>query len=113
MTRPWEDEETWDEEPYRRASQPLTVQIVVRPAGSRSGPEEREDARRLLDELLGLTPERRVMEVSGERFRRPELLELLLELSHAALPFDVSRAVELASLATEIGLRLPRTGGPE
>ncbi|HEY3570291.1 MAG TPA: hypothetical protein VGP73_20340 [Thermoanaerobaculia bacterium] len=111
MTKAWEDEETWDEEPYRRPSKPLTLQLVVRPAGSR--PRAREEARHLLEELLGLTPEKRLVELLGERFRRPELLELLLELSHAALPFDVSRAVELASLATEIGPRLPRTGGPE
>lgn len=113
MTRPWEDEETWEEEPYRRVGKPLRVEVWVRPAGSRSGPEAREDARRLLEELLGLTAEERLRELLGERFRRPELLDLLLELSHAALPFDLSRAVELASLATEIGLRLPRTGGPE
>jgi tetratricopeptide (TPR) repeat protein len=113
MTKPLEEEETWDEEPYRRVSKPLTLQIAVQTAGSQAGPELREGAQRLLAELLELPAEERLRGVRERRFHRPALLDLLLEVSHAALPFDLVRAVEMTALAVQVASRLPRQGGPE
>jgi tetratricopeptide (TPR) repeat protein len=113
MSGSWEDEETWGEDRYRRALKPRTVRIAVRPAGVKAGPGPRESARHLLAELLEIPMEERRRWLREPRFQVPELLDLLLELGHAALPFDLERAVELTTLAAEVGLRLPRRGEPE
>ncbi len=110
---PPEDEDTWQEGDYRLALQPLTVRISILPAEPQGEQETRESAQVLLAELLGLPGEERRVRLREKRFQVPDLMDLLLELSHAALPFDLDRAVEMTHLVAELATRLPRHGGPE
>jgi hypothetical protein len=48
MTETWEEEETWEEDGFRRVLEPLAVRVSVQAAGSQAGAELRESARRLL-----------------------------------------------------------------
>jgi tetratricopeptide (TPR) repeat protein len=108
-----DDEETWDESELHRVLRPLEIRLSIQPAPAEKEPELRQSARSLLAELLELPVEERRWKLGDRRFHSPELLELLLEEGHGSLPFDLDRAGDLTLLASELGMRLPRTGGPE
>jgi hypothetical protein len=78
------------------------------PARVRSGPERRENAERLLVELVELPEGRRIRRLRERRFHDAALLDLVLETCHGALPFDLRRAVELATLAVELSSSVNR-----
>ena len=109
--RPPADDETWDEGvPDRRATEPLEIRLSIQPARPRSSAAQREAAQHRLAELLELPGEERHRRVREGPFDDPYLFDLLLETGHAALPFDLDRAVDLMGLATLLGIRLTRSG---
>jgi tetratricopeptide (TPR) repeat protein len=109
MSNPGEEEDTWVED-FRSDRAPLEIRISVQPAVSGDGRERRETAQRLLAELMDIRGEERFRLLKERRFHDSGLLELLLETGHAALPFDVGRAVELTTLAADLGSLLQRHG---
>jgi tetratricopeptide (TPR) repeat protein len=108
-----DDEDTWDEERYRSVQEPLEIRFSIQPSRPGSGPERRQNAQRLLAELLEMPEETRRRRLRERQFHDPCLLELLLEMGHAALPFDVRRAVELTTLAADLGSLLQQHGALE
>jgi len=78
-----EDEDTWEED-FRRGDEPLEIRLSIQPAVARIGNSNREDAQRLLAELLGAPEEERSRLLRERRFHDPELLDLLLESGSSA-----------------------------
>jgi tetratricopeptide (TPR) repeat protein len=112
--RPPGDDDTWAEEtPDRwnlRNVEPLEIRLSIHPARPRRDASRREEARALLAELLALPEKDRQRRLREKRFQDPDLFDLLLETGHAALPFEVQRAVDVMTLATSLGSRLRESG---
>ncbi|HEX4960016.1 MAG TPA: hypothetical protein VF173_04200 [Thermoanaerobaculia bacterium] len=68
--------------------------------------DRRDVAERLRTELLGGEPEEWLPRLAEAAFHRRDLFEALLEICHAALPFDPRRAYEVSEVALELGRRL-------
>lgn len=113
MSHRFEDEETWDEERLPRVREPLEIRFSIQPARPRTQQEGRKSAQRLLAELLELPEREQLRRLRESRFQDPLLRDLLLESSHAALPFEAPRAGALAALAVDLGSWLQRRGAPE
>lgn len=69
---------------------------------------ERAEDERLLAEILRAPRGSRLRKIRGVRFRRPGLLDLLLEASHAHLLTDARLAGDLADLAARLATLLAR-----
>lgn len=67
---------------------------------------ERDEDERLLAEILRAPRGSRLRKIRGARFRRPGLLDLLLEASHAHLLTDPRLAGDLADLAARLATLL-------
>jgi tetratricopeptide (TPR) repeat protein len=104
------DDDTRDENRNRQKVEPLEIRLSLHPARPLPGAARREEARGLLAELLALPDEVRLHRLRDERFQDPDLFDLFLETGHAALPFEVRRAVEIMTLATSLGRRLQQSG---
>jgi len=64
----------------------------------------RQSAEQLKAELLASPPKIWLARVRGEeRFRSPDLLDLLVEECHGALPFEPHRAQDFAKVAVDLG----------
>lgn len=72
----------------------------------RRGRPDREEAERLLEELMAFPANERMEHLEEERFQSPRLFDLLLERGRSALPQDAFRACELLEVAVELGLSL-------
>jgi tetratricopeptide (TPR) repeat protein len=84
------------------------------PAGWRAEGEEaerRSEAEALFRELLALPPERRSSALKRARFRRPALVELLLEKSRETQLEDPEKAEALALTAASLTVQLQPPGG--
>lgn len=81
------------------------------PAGALAQGEEAErraEAEALFRELLGVAPERRSSALKRARFRRPALVELLLEKSRETQLEDPEKAEALALMAATLTVQLHR-----
>lgn len=110
MSDSWEEEDTWGEDRYRRLKEPLEIRLSIQQTKLGNGSRCRADASHLLRELLDLPQEKRHRALSQTRFQEPCLLALLLESGHALLPFKPKEAVELTTLAADLGCLLNPQG---
>jgi tetratricopeptide (TPR) repeat protein len=108
-----EDEDTWVERFDLQPQGPLGRRRSTQAASPRTAALRRDNSLRLLTELLDLSMGERQRRLQERRFHDLSLLDLLLEMGHAALSEDVQRAVTLTTLAVDLGSQLQRHGDLE